>query len=85
MSSVGRVAHRAFAGWGFDDGVAVGSEPQDVAGKGGVVADRFKLGAELEAISHNATIASDILTLGANGYAIVETPAGEGTVRYTAN
>ena len=43
------------------------------------------LGTELEAISHNATIASDVLTLGPNGYAIVETPAGEGTVRYTAN
>lgn len=43
------------------------------------------LGPELEAISHNAALASDVLRLGPNGYAIVETPAGEGTVRYTAN
>ncbi|MCR6636787.1 alpha-glucosidase family protein [Devosia sp.] len=38
----------------------------------------------LEPVSHNANLEGKALTLGPNGFAIVEAPAGEGKVRYKA-
>lgn len=43
-----------------------------------------KLPDMLEPVSNNATLEGKILTLGPNGVAIVETPAGEGSVRFKA-
>ena len=38
----------------------------------------------LEPVSHNANLEGKALTLGPNGFAIVEAPAGEDKVRYKA-
>ncbi|HWV20906.1 MAG TPA: alpha-glucosidase family protein [Devosia sp.] len=38
----------------------------------------------LEPVSHNARLAGKALTLGPNGFAVVEAPAGEGKVRFKA-
>lgn len=43
-----------------------------------------KTGTDLEPVSHNAKFEGKALTLGPNGFAIVEAPAGEGKVRYKA-
>lgn len=48
------------------------------------VATVSKVGVELEPVSHGAVLDGKVLTLAANGFAVVEAPAGEGKVRYKA-
>ncbi|PXA99189.1 alpha-glucosidase [Nostoc sp. 3335mG] len=48
------------------------------------VVTMIKTAVELEPVSHNAVLDGKALTLGPNGYALVEAPAGEGKVSYKA-
>jgi len=43
-----------------------------------------KVSVDLEPVSRNAVLEGKTLTLGANGFAVVEAPAGEGKVKYKA-